>query len=103
MAYDIHIFRGKEWWSGTTDPITEEQLLSVEGVEKADSVVTTNPLTGASISFSHKGMFSYKGVYLILKKGIINVTVRNEETIEVIRPLASALGAVIQGDETEFY
>lgn len=46
LAYDLHIFKGENWWSGTDRPITAEELL---------------------------------------------------------RPLADALGALIQGDEGEFY
>ena len=42
MAYDIHIFRGKNWWEGTANPITAEELLSVEGVKCANSVTSTN-------------------------------------------------------------
>lgn len=32
MAYDIHVFRGTEWWNGTKEPITEEELLKLEEV-----------------------------------------------------------------------
>ena len=93
MAYDIHIFRGNDWWKGTTDPITAEELLSVEGVKSANNVTSTNPQTGVEI----------KEAYVMLRKGMITVAARNEDAIEVVRPLAEALGAVIQGDEGEFY
>lgn len=103
MAYDLHIFRGKDWWDGTDKPITAEELLSVEGVESANNITSVNPETGAKISVSSEGMFSYKDSYFMLRKGMITVAVRDEKAIEVIRPFAEALGAVIQGDEGEFY
>ena len=103
MAYDIHIFRGKDWWKGTTDPITAEELLSVEGVKSANSVTSTNPQTGVEIKVTSDGLYSYKEAYVMLRKGMITVAARNEDAIEVVRPLAEALGAVIQGDEGEFY
>ena len=34
---------------------------------------------------------------------MITLAARNEDAAEVIHPLADALGAVIQGDEGEFY
>jgi hypothetical protein len=103
MAYDIHIFRGNDWWKGTTDPITAEELLSVEGVKSANNVTSTNPQTGVEIKVASDGLYSYKEAYVMLRKGMITVAARNEDAIEVVRPLAEALGAVIQGDEGEFY
>lgn len=103
MAYDIHIFRGKNWWEGTANPITAEELLSVEGVKCANSVTSTNQQTGAEIKVASDGLYSYKEAYVMLRKGKITVAVRDENSIEEIRPLAEALRAVIQGDEGEFY
>lgn len=103
MAYDVHVFRGENWWEGSSDPITPDELLVIEGVEKTDDVSSTNPQSGVTVKISSNDMFSYKGMYVILKKGIINLSVRNDEDIENIRPLANALNAVIQGDEGEFY
>lgn len=48
-------------------------------------------------------MFSFNNAILILRKGILNVSIRNEDAIETVRPVADALGAVIQGDEGEYY
>jgi len=39
----------------------------------------------------------------MLKDGMIIAAARNEDTVETIHPLADTLGAVIQGDEGEFY
>lgn len=103
MAYELHVFRGKNYWEETTDPITSEELLVVEGVENAKSVSLTNPKTGVEINVSSEGLFYYKEACVMLKKGMITVAARNENTVEVIRSLADALGAVIQGDEGEFY
>ena len=49
------------------------------------------------------GMVEYKGVCTTLKEGIISFAARDDESIEIVRPLADALNAVIQGDEGEFY
>ena len=103
MAYDIHIFRGKDWWEGTTNPITAEELIFVDGVESANSVTSTNQQTGVEIKVASDGLYSYKEAYVMLRKGMITVAARDENAIEVIRPLAEALGAVIQGDEGEYY
>lgn len=103
MAYDIHIFRGKNWWEGTANPITAEELLSVEGVKCANSVTSTNQQTGVVIKVASDDLYSYKEAYVMLKKGMITVAARDENAIEEIRPLAEALRAVIQGDEGEFY
>ncbi len=103
MAYDLHIFRGKDWWEGTNNPITAEELLSVKGVEGTNSVTSSNPQTGVEIKVAGDGLYSYKEAYVMLRKGMITVAARDENAVEVIRPLAEALGAVIQGDEGEFY
>lgn len=34
MAYDIYVFRGENWWDGASDPITPDELLKVEGINK---------------------------------------------------------------------
>ena len=103
MAYDIHIFRGKDWWDGTTDPITSEELLAVDGVESTNSVTSTNQQTGVEIKVASDGLYTYKEACVMLRKGMITVAARSENVIEAIRPLAETLGAVIQGDEGEFY
>ncbi|MBR1598995.1 MAG: hypothetical protein IJ661_08810 [Lachnospiraceae bacterium] len=103
MAYDIHVFRGNDWLSEVNNPISTKELLSVEGVEVVNNVSSTNPKTGITINVSNNDMFSYKEVIFTLKKGVITVAVRNNDVIETMRPLANALGAVIQGDEGEFY
>ena len=38
MAYDVHIFRGRNWWEGTDKPITEEEILAVNGVKRISEV-----------------------------------------------------------------
>lgn len=103
MAYDIHVFRGENWWEGSSEPITPEELLKIDGVLKADNASSTNPQTGMTIKIASDDMFTYNGVYVMLKRGIIKFSARNDESIENIRPLANALNAVIQGDEGEYY
>ena len=103
MAYNLYVFRGKNWWEGTTEPITAEELLAVAGVENANKVSTANPQTGAVISVSGDDMYSYKEVYLRLRKGMLTFAVRDEDDAEIIRPVADALNAVIQGEEGEYY
>ena len=103
MAYDIHIFRGTNWWEETNDPIVTEELLSIEGVESIAQISSINPQTGAEIKISDNNMFSYHEVVLRLKKGILTLATRSDEEIETVRPLADALKASIQGDEGEVY
>lgn len=103
MAYNLYVFRGKNWWEGTTEPITAEELLAVSGVTSADKISSTNPQTGAVISVSGDGMYSYKEAYLSLRKGMLTFAVRDESDAEIIRPVADALKAVIQGEEGEYY
>ena len=47
-------------------------------------------------------MFSFDKAIIILRKGMLDVSISNEEAIEILRPIADALGAVIQGDEGEY-
>ena len=54
-------------------------------------------------TFLNNDMFTYNGVYVMLKKGIMKFSAGNDESIETIRPLAAALNAVIQGEEGEYY
>jgi len=103
LAYHLHIFRGSNWWEGASNPITAEELLSVAGVAQADSISTTSPQTGIVLSMPNCNMFTYKEAFLMLKDGMIIAAARNEDTVETIHPLADTLGAVIQGDEGEFY
>ena len=103
MAYDLHIFRGANWWEGTNAPVTETELLSVSGVEKMGEISDVNPQSGVSIKMNANDMFSYNGAAIRLRKGMLTVAARNEDAVETIRPLAQALGAVIQGDEGEMY
>ena len=103
MAYDIHIFRGTNWWEETNEPIETEELLSIEGVENVDQISNINPQTGAEIKISDNDMFSYHEVTLRLKKGILTFATRSDDEIETVRPLADALKASIQGDEGEAY
>ena len=78
-------------------------MLSVEGVGSANNVTSANQQTGVEIKVASDGLYSYKEAYIMLRKGMINVEARNENAVEAIRPLAEVLGAVIQGDEGEFY
>ena len=103
LAYDLHIFRGENWWGGTDRPITAEELLSVEGVKTAGDIAAVSPLTGFSVAVPSLDMFSFGDVLLMLKKGMVTVSVRDEAAAELLRPIADALGALIQGDEGEFY
>ncbi len=61
MAYDVHVFRGKNWWEGSSDPITPEELLKIEGVQKSDSASSTNPQSGVTVKVSSNDMFAYNG------------------------------------------
>lgn len=103
MAYDVHVFRGKNWWEGTDKPITEEEILAVAGAKRLGEVSDVNPKNGVVVKVSGNDMFSFNNAVFRLTKGILNVSIRSEEAIETIRPLADALGAVIQGDEGEYY
>ena len=103
MAYDIYVFRGENWWEGSNEPITPDELLKIDRVLKADNVSSTNPQTGMTVKITSNDMFTYNGVYVMLKKGILKFSAGNDESIETIRPLANALNAVIQGDEGEYY
>ena len=103
MAYDIHVFRGKDWFDGTTDPITEEELTAVSGVKKIESVSLSNPSTKENVRLSDKSMFSYDKMTFMLRKGMITLSINDESDIEIIRKLADSLKAIIQGDEGELY
>ena len=103
MAYQLHVFRGTNRTDGTNHPITEEELLSVEGVVRENKISAVNPGTGMTLSIQNPNMFSYGDARFLLENGMITVAARNENAADVIRPLAEALGAVIQGDEGEFY
>ena len=48
-------------------------------------------------------MYSFDDAVFILEDGMITLAARNDDAADIIRPLADALGAVIQGDEGEFY
>lgn len=91
MAYNLHIFRGDSWWDETDKPITAEELLAVKGVKSADNIVP------------NLEMYSFGDAIFMLEDGMITLAARNVDAAEIIRPLADALGAVIQGDEGEFY
>lgn len=103
MAYNLHIFRGDSWWDGTDEPITTEELLTIEGVKSADNVSTTNPITGIPLIVPNIDMYSFCDAIFMLKDGMITLAARNDDAADIIRPLADALGAIIQGDEGEFY
>ena len=59
MAYNLHIFRGTDWTDGADDPITADELLSIDGVEKFSQPPITNPRTGLSMSMGMDNMYSY--------------------------------------------
>lgn len=103
MAYNLHIFRGDSWWDETDEPITAEELLVVEGIKSADNISTTNPRTGIPLIVPNLDMYSFGDAIFMLEDGMITLAARNDDAAEIIRPLADALGAVIQGDEGEFY
>ena len=103
VAYDLHIFRGDNWWEDTEYPITCEELLSVEGVKRADGITAADPRRGISLGVSGVDMFSFGEALFVLKKGIVTIAAQNEAAAETMRPAADALGAVIQGDDGEFY
>ncbi|MBO7475171.1 MAG: hypothetical protein J6U00_14440 [Ruminococcus sp.] len=103
MAYNLHIFRGTDWTDGADDPITADELLSIDGVEKFSQPPITNPRTGLSMSMGMNNMYSFGKAVFMLEDGMITVACRNEDVPDVMRPLAEALGAVIQGDEEEYY
>ncbi|MBR6147988.1 MAG: hypothetical protein IKQ44_06555 [Lachnospiraceae bacterium] len=103
MAYDVHMFRGRNWWEGTDNPITEEEILAVNGVKRISEVSDVNPQNGVAVRVGGNDMFSFDKAIIILRKGILDVSISNEEAIEILRPIADALGAVIQGDEGEYY
>lgn len=103
MAYQLHIFRGVSWWDGAEVPIRAEELLAVEGVARAAAPAVTNPRTGISLALPQLEMFSFGEAVFMLENGMITLTARSDNAAEIIRPLAQALGAVIQGDEGEFY
>ena len=98
MAYDIHIFRGTDWEDGADKPITHEELLAVDGVEIADQ-----SSEGLSYSIGMADIYSYGEAMFILDDGMINIPCRSEDVPDKMRPLAEALGAVIQGDDGEYY
>ncbi len=103
MAYNLHIFRGDDWMDGTDDPITAEELLAVKGVETFNNIPITNPKTGISLSMASQDMFCFGEAVFMLTDGMITVAARNDDAAEILRPLADALDAVIQGDEGEYY
>ena len=87
----------------TDKPITEEEILAVNGVKRISEVSNANPQNGTAIKISGNDMFSYNNAIFILRKGILNVSIRYEKEIEIFCPIADALGSVIQGDEGEYY
>ncbi|MCR5599796.1 MAG: hypothetical protein K6G33_03500 [Ruminococcus sp.] len=103
MAYTLHIFRGTEWTDGADDPITPEELLAVDGVSEFSQPPITDPRTGLTLSTDMDNMYSYGDAIFMLDDGMIDVACRNDDVDEILRPLAEALGAVMQGDEGEFY
>ena len=103
MAYTLHIFRGTEWTDGADEPITPEELLAVDGVSEFSQPAIKNPITGLMLSTGMDDMYSYDGNVFLLNDGMIEIACRNDGVDEIFRPLAEALGAVIQGDEGEFY
>ena len=103
MAYNLHIFRGTEWIDGTDEPITADELLSIDGVEEFSQPPITDPKTGLSLSMGMDNMYSYGDAIFMLEDGMITVACRNENVPDIMRPLAEALRAVIQGDEDEYY
>lgn len=48
-------------------------------------------------------MYTFGKAVFMLDDGMITVACRNEDVPDVMRPVAEALGAVIQGDEGEYY
>lgn len=103
MAYNLHIFRGTDWIDGADDPIAENELLSIDGVEEFSRPPITDPRTGIKLSMGMDNMYTYGKALFMLEDGMITVACRNEDVPDVMRPLAETLGAVMQGDEGEYY
>lgn len=102
MAYGIHVFRGTDWWNGTDNPITEEEMLKIEGVNPVDQF-SANGQGGSMISINRKSMYSFNNINLLLHKGMLDISIRDDEAIYSIRQVANKLDAIIQGDEGEVY
>ena len=99
------------------DAITEEELLSVNGVVKEQGVPiqTKNPMTGKTMTaFSNSQLFwtftETKGLIFkkheeiripvkYSKRGFICVDCRSEDAVDKLRPLAEALNAQIFDEE----
>jgi len=111
MAYDIHITRADHWLESSETPITETewkqyvsidpQLKVVDGIHHTTPQGSTLSIGGEFVTFTIDDFtvpFRYN-------KGRITVSGagEDEDVLEKMRQIASALHAKVQGDEGELY
>lgn len=100
MGYTIHITRSPNWWDGTDRISHDEWRRFVEsdpGIEPYED--DPNEEQGYRIRGSDFDNY----IFYCERNGTINIKPGLRECICKAVEIASKLGAVVQGDESEFY
>lgn len=112
MGYDVHITRRQEWSDEGEPRISESEWQKYVSTDK-EMVMTgvaehTNP-KGEVIRITQplltewRGHSSRRTVWFSYFEGNLSVKNPDEETLEKLRSVASALNAFVQGDDGERY
>jgi hypothetical protein len=109
MGYDLHVFRGDEWFEAEPIPFDEwaEFVESSNDLRATGSVEATTP-AGETIRMEDDGLAEWAGhgkapVPVLFSDGQLVVKNPDDETIAWLVSVADRLGARVQGDDGEFY
>jgi hypothetical protein len=100
MGYDIHITRSPNWWD-KTDRISHEEWRQVVESDPDLEPYDENDPDEDGYKLRERDFDNY--VYYNESCGTINMRPGFRESICKAVEIASKLGAVVQGDEGEFY
>jgi hypothetical protein len=98
MGYDLHITRSPDWWDAT-GRIAYEEWRRIAESDPDLELDATAPEEGYRLRGSDFGNFFYYDD----RAGTINVRPVLLECTRKAADLAARLGAVVQGDEGEYY
>lgn len=113
MAYDIHITKRKHWTDKGSDVtlhewdkllVTDGELIRAEKIEgqtqNGDKFEYT--LTGTKLA-KWQSPSSGNIVWLVYRKGLIDISGPDDATVKKAKEIALKLGAKVQGDDGELY
>ncbi len=116
MGYDLHITRANEWSESEADPISlDEWIRHVESDRemRLDGHAEARSPDGSVIRIESPGLAVWlkypkhgEGetmAWFYWHRGEISVKNPDEEIIRKMKVIAQALGARVQGDDSEYY